>query len=73
MATFNVRVSQTKYPDYPCFGFYDIEAPNYHDAERSARHEFVKDWGFGYENTSAYTFDRYGVSEELKKGFVSSD
>ncbi len=71
--TFHIRVSQTKFPDYPCFTVYDIDAPNSHDAEQSARHKFVQEWGFGYENTTAYTFDKYGVAEELKKGFTPSD
>lgn len=73
MPVFNIRVSQTKYPDYPLFHFYDIDAPNYHDAEKEARNQFVQDWGFGYDDTTAYTFDKYGVTEELKKGFVPSD
>jgi hypothetical protein len=73
MPKFSIRVSQTKYPDYPLYHFYDIDAANYHDGEKLARQKFVQEWGFGYEYTTAYTFDKYRVTEELKKGFVPSD
>lgn len=61
MPIYNIRVSQTKYPDYPLYHFYDIEAPNYHDAEKKARNQFVADWGFEYQDTSAYTPDKHQI------------
>lgn len=56
----NVRVDFVRegYEEYPCFSFYDIEAPTYNDAERKARQQFCKDFGFNMEHTRAYTFDK---------------
>ena len=71
--TYHIRVSQTEYPDYHLFSFYDIEAPNYHDAEKVARNKFSKEFGFNYRHTSAYVIDKYQVTEELKKGFTPCD
>lgn len=59
MKKYHIRVSQTKYPDYPCFTFYDIEMTNYHDAEREARRRFCLDYGFAFKDTEAYTFDKH--------------
>jgi len=61
MPNYNIKVWQTKYEEYPLFHFYDIEAPNYHDAEKKARHQFVADWGFEYKDTSAYTPDKHQI------------
>ncbi len=61
MPNYNIKVWQTKYKEYPLFTFYDIEAPNYHDAEKKARKQFVAEWGFEYQETSAYTPDKYQI------------
>ena len=54
---YSIRVSQTKYPDYPCYSFYEIEGqPNSHDAEKEARKRFCASFGFEYKDTVAYTF-----------------
>lgn len=64
MKKYHIRVSQTKYPDYPCYSFYDIEGPNYHDAEKAARKKFCSDFGFEFKNTVAYTFDKHRIDYE---------
>lgn len=57
----HIRVSQTKYEDYPCYSFYDIEAENYWDAERVARKQFCASFGFEMKDTEAYTFDKHNT------------
>lgn len=54
------------YEEYPCFSFYDIEAPTYSDAERKARQKFCDDFGFKMEHTKAYTFDKYMTEYKAK-------
>jgi len=61
LPTFHIRVDQTKYEDYRVFSFYDIEARDYHDAEREARKQFCASFGFEMKDTEAFTFDKYKV------------
>lgn len=61
MPKYNIKVWQTEYEDYPLFHFYDIEAPNYHDAEKVARQKFVDEWGFRYKYTRAYATDKHQI------------
>ena len=44
--------------DYSYFSFYDIDARDYHDAEREARKRFCQDFGAPYNKTEAYTFNK---------------
>lgn len=55
---FHVRVSQAKYEEYPCFSFYEIEAEDYHEAERKAEVQFSNDFGFERKDLKAWTFDK---------------
>lgn len=54
MPIYSIRVSQTKYPDYPCYSFYDIEAANRDDAAKGARKKFCSTLGFEFKDTMAY-------------------
>lgn len=57
----HIRVSFEKegYEEYPCFSFYDIEAPDYSVAELKARKQFCASFGFKMQDTKAYTFDKH--------------
>lgn len=64
------------YEEYPVFSFYDIEAPDYHGAERKARQQFCSDFGFKMEHTTAYTFDKHMTkyrAEHPNEIFVPTD
>jgi hypothetical protein len=51
MMVYQVMVSQTKYPEYPCFSFYDVESWAEHVATREAKERFQDDRGFKPEFT----------------------
>lgn len=51
------RVGDENY-EYSYASGYDIEAPNYHDAEKEARKRFCEDFGAPYDKTEAYTFNK---------------
>lgn len=57
---FRVRVTRVgdENGEYSYASGYDIEAPNYHDAEKIARKRFCKDFGAPYDKTVAYTFNK---------------
>lgn len=59
MPTYKVTVRYTKYPDHPCMQAYEINAPNYHDAEKEARQKYAQDWGFDFDFIQAYTPDKH--------------
>lgn len=74
----HIRVSFERegYEEYPCFSFYDIEAPDYSAAELKARKQFCDDFGFKMEHTTAYTFDKHNTKYEAEhpnEVFVPTD
>jgi hypothetical protein len=58
--SFHIRVTRVgdENGDYSFYSFYDIEARDYHDAEREARKRFCADFGAPYNKTEAYTFNK---------------
>lgn len=61
MPKYSVTVRRKLYEDHPLATGYDIEAPNYHDAEKEARQRFEKDWGVKYEDSTAFTIDKHQI------------
>lgn len=56
MKPFDIKV--TRIGEYSYFSFYQIEAPNYYDAERKARKQFCIDFGAPYDKTVACTLNK---------------
>jgi hypothetical protein len=50
---YEIMVIQNKYPDYPCFSFYNIDSYADHDAKKQAKERFLDDTGFKPEDTVA--------------------
>jgi hypothetical protein len=68
MPVYSIRVSQTKYPDYPCYSFYDIETANRDDASKEARKRFCSTIGFEFKDTTAYVlYNQQRQSEDLQR------
>jgi hypothetical protein len=57
---FRVRVTRIgdENGDYSYASGYEIEAPNFNDAEREARKRFCEDFGAPYDKTVAHTFNK---------------
>lgn len=62
-------ISQIKYPEYPCFSFYDIDSYAEHDAKKRAKEMFQGDTGFKPDDTRAkiMNIDQYGRIINYKK------
>lgn len=68
MPIYSIRVSQTKYPEYPCYSFYDIEAPNREDAAQEARKVFSNTLGFEFKDTKSYVmYNEQRQSEDVQR------
>lgn len=65
MPQYYVIVS-TKDPDFCIQSGYDIEAPDYHKAEKEAREKFCSQFGFKYNNTKAFIPDRVQIDYRYK-------
>ena len=59
---YEIMVSQTKHPEYPCFSFYNIDSYAEHEAKKRAKEQFQVDTGFKPENSFAKVLnkDQYG-------------
>jgi hypothetical protein len=55
---YEIHVSQIKYPEYPCFSFYNIDSHAEHDAKRQAKERFQNDTGFKPEDTQAKVINK---------------
>lgn len=55
---YEIQVSQTKHPEYPCFSFYNIESYAEYDAKKQAKERFQDDTGFKPEDTLAKVINK---------------
>lgn len=44
--TYEIRVNQIKFDEYPCFSFYNIDSNCEHEAKKEAQRRFQYDTGF---------------------------